>query len=67
MPKSREQRLFGAACLRCTVDDDDGAGHEIYKGALEDLELTDTEVRAYLAENEAEIRAALAEHSSPQA
>jgi hypothetical protein len=67
-PRSREERLFGAACLKLTVS---GSAHEttaseIYEATLRDLGLTDEDVIEYLREHEADVRAALAKRRSPK-
>jgi hypothetical protein len=60
-PKSRDERLFGAACLKLTVSGSALAagGGEIYEATLRDLGLTDDEVIEYLRANEARVREAL--------
>lgn len=60
--RTREERLFGAACLRAMLDrtgQGKGPGGEIYQGALEDLGVTEAEVLAYLDAHRAEVEAAL--------
>ena len=61
MPRSRADRLFGAACLKVTLERSSGkkATGEIYEGALEDLQLTDDEVHHYLLEHRSTVEAAL--------
>lgn len=57
--RTREERLFGAACLKLSLEGRSEAS-EIYRGALRDLELTDAEVDAYLADHRREVEARLA-------
>lgn len=62
-PKSREQRLFGAACLRLALEAkvaDKAGGLEIYEATLADLGVSDDEVEIYLATHREEVRSALA-------
>jgi hypothetical protein len=59
--KTKEQRLFGAACLKLTLLARGGAS-EIYEGALQDLQLTDAEVETYLSEHRDMVEAALDAH-----
>jgi hypothetical protein len=62
-PRSREERLFGVACLRLTLERTPGhqaAGSEIYQETLRDLELTEADVDAYLLEHRQVVEAALA-------
>lgn len=61
--RTRAERLFSAAVLRRTFE---AAGPEhqdgfrfVYEGVLRDLEVTDEDVRAYLAEHGAEVDAAV--------
>ncbi len=60
-PKSRQERLFGAACLKKTLAENGSSetASSIYQGALTDLGLTDEEVDAYLREHEQKVEAAL--------
>lgn len=62
-PKSESERLFGAACLRVTLERSglDPSHHEIYQGALSDLSLDDPRVMAFLAEHRASVETALDE------
>lgn len=62
MPKARtrEEKLFGAACLKLTLVGHSGVASDIYEGALVDLGLTDAEVEAYLQRHRAEVEAQLA-------
>ena len=64
--KSREQRLFGAACLKITLEQSGtaGEGGSIYTEALKDLDLTEAEVERYLSENRERVEAALAERGA---
>jgi hypothetical protein len=61
-PKSRQERLFGAACLKQQLERSPGvnaSASEIYRGTLRDLDLEESEVEAYLREHQAEVEAAL--------
>lgn len=60
-PKSKEQRLFGAACLKVTLQQNGQAsqGSSIYDEALIELGLSDAEVRRYLEENRERVESAL--------
>lgn len=61
-PKSRDERLFGAACLRLTLEStrgDRGGASEIYRETLRDLALTEEDVDAYLEQHRERIEAAL--------
>ena len=66
-PRTREEKLFGAACLKVTLESRPGgaAGSEIYTGALEDLGVTDAEVDSYLAQHRVEVEARLAARRTP--
>lgn len=67
MPRrTKEQRLFGAACLKLTLEARGGHPSEIYLRTLEDLELTEEEVDAYLVENRDVVQAALEAHGHPR-
>jgi hypothetical protein len=60
--RTRAQRLFGAACLKLTLEKTSGVGAEeldIYAGALRDLELTEDEVDRFLDEHSEEVLEAL--------
>lgn len=61
-PRTREEKLFGAACLKVTLSAHPGGADtsDIYRGALSDLGVTDAEVEAYLALHRAEVEAKLA-------
>jgi len=62
--KTKDQRLFGAACLKLKLA---GRGaNEIYESTLADLDLTDAEVEAYLAEHRDMVEAALEAHGRPK-
>jgi hypothetical protein len=65
LPRTKEQRLFGAACLKVKLESR-GAASEIYESTLKDLELTDSEVEAYLAEHRDMVEAALEAHGQPR-
>lgn len=61
-PKSREERLFGASCLKVKLEQTLGersAASEIYRDTLRDLELSEEEVDAYIDAHRAEIVDAL--------
>ncbi len=62
-PKTRDEKLFSAAVVRRSFelqDEQYRAGFQfVYQGVLRDLELTDGEVEAYLAEHLAEVEAAI--------
>jgi len=60
-PKSRQERLFGAACVYVTLE---RAGYDpdsqvLYQDTLRDLELAQEDVRAYLADERPAVEAAL--------
>jgi hypothetical protein len=57
--RTREERLFGAACLKLSIEGRTEAS-EIYQGALRDLDLTDADVNAYLAEHRRQVEERLA-------
>lgn len=61
-PRTREEKLFGAACLKVTLDAQGARTDtsEIYRGALSDLGLTDGEVDEYLRVHRAEVELKLA-------
>lgn len=68
-PKSRDQRLFGAACLRVSLErahGDRAATLEIYEATLRDLDLTDGDVEEYLSVHRAEVQAALDARRTPR-
>ncbi|MBI4815484.1 MAG: hypothetical protein HY791_04470 [Deltaproteobacteria bacterium] len=61
--KTRPDRLFGAACLKLTLE---GSGTEarassIYQETLSELDLAEAEVDAYLDAHRAEVVKALAQ------
>src|SRR5437868_2078931 len=60
--KTRDERLFGAACLKVmlerTLRDRAGAS-EIYRATLSDLDILDEDVDGYLAEHREMIQTAL--------
>lgn len=59
-PKTRDERLFGAACLKVTLERNGGSAmNEIYTATLSELGLTAVEVEAYLLENRPKVREAL--------
>jgi hypothetical protein len=57
--RSREQRLFGAACVRVTLERAGLESSELYRSTLLDLELEPNEVDVYLMEHRAAVEAAL--------
>ena len=61
--RSREEKLFGAAVLRRSLelrgDEHRAALRPVYEGVLRDLELSDEEVTAYLGEHAARVDAAI--------
>jgi hypothetical protein len=62
-PKSREERLFGASCLKLKLEKTVGqraAAVEIYQDTLRDLGLSEEDVDAYVDAHRGEIEAALA-------
>ncbi len=67
-PKTRDERLFSAAVVRRSFELQDTQYREgfefVYQGVLRDLELTEAEVEAYLAEHRAEVEAAIGRRSS---
>jgi hypothetical protein len=62
-PKTREERLFSAAVLRRSFELQDaqyrGGFEFVYAGVLRDLELTDADVEAFLAEHREEVERAI--------
>jgi len=64
--RTREEKLFGAACLRLTLEsrNPSAASSEIYRGALSDLGLTEDDVEEYLRAHRGEVEARLAASSS---
>lgn len=62
--RSKTARLFGAACVRVTLE---RAGHDppkfsLYRETLDDLAVCDAEVRAYLDAHRAEVERSLDAH-----
>lgn len=64
MAKTQQEKLFGAACLKLTLEaaGGDPGKNELYQGALADLAVSDAEVQRYLEAHRTEIEAALAAH-----
>ncbi len=66
--RSKEEKLFGAACLKLTLDKTNpklSSRSPIYLGALEDLGLSEKEVELFLQEKRSEVESALkAQHPS---
>lgn len=59
-PKTREQRLFGAACLKVTLERSGGSAmNEIYKSTLDDLGVNADDVEEYLGQVREDVEAAL--------
>ncbi len=62
-PKTRDEKLFSAAVVRRSFELQDEQYRDgfrfVYQGVLRDLELTDAEVEAYLAEHRDEVEAAI--------
>ncbi len=62
-PKTREEKLFSAAVVRRSFELQDEQYRDgfrfVYQGVLRDLELTDAEVEAYLAEHRDAVEAAI--------
>lgn len=66
-PKTREERLFGAACLRVTLERNGGSAmNEIYIATLEDLGLSAEEVDTYLQGARAQVESALNSGRAPE-
>jgi len=65
-PKTREERLFGAACLRVTLEQNGGSAmNQIYNATLDDLGLAAEDVDTYLETERARVEAALASGRRP--
>ncbi len=64
--KSRRNPLLGAAVLRALLrrraGETQGATIALYEGVLRDLNLTDSQVDAYLADHAAEVEVAIRRH-----
>ncbi|MGF1509023.1 MAG: hypothetical protein ACFB9M_05920 [Myxococcota bacterium] len=58
--RSREERLFGAACVRVTLESAGGGLAGLYADMLKDLELDASDVEAYLEAHREEVEVALA-------
>lgn len=66
--RSREEKLFGAACLKLTLEgalERGAAAIEIYEETLSELELTDAEVDGYLAAHRESVVRALEARRGP--
>ena len=65
--KTRDERLFSAAVVRRSFELQDAQYRDgfqfVYQGVLRDLELSDAEVEAYLAEHRPEVEAAIGRRS----
>ena len=60
-PKTREEKLFGAACLKVTLEQNGGSAiNEIYQATLTDLGLESGEVEIYLEQERSRVESALA-------
>lgn len=60
-PKTREERLFGAACLKVTLERNGGSAmNEIYIATLDDLGLEPEEVEVFLESERPRVEEALA-------
>lgn len=66
-PRTREERLFGAACLRVKLEKGGAppAASEIYQATIQDLGLTESEVEAYLVNHRGTVESALASGRRP--
>jgi hypothetical protein len=64
--RTKEQRLFGAACLKLMMEARGGGPSEIYEQTLKDLDLTEDEVDVYLSEHRDVVQAALEAHGQPR-
>ena len=64
--RTREERLFAAAVLRCSFELQDGQYREgfrfIWEGVLRDLGLEEAEVDEYLVAHRDEVVAAIGRH-----
>ncbi len=64
--KTREERLFGAACLKVTLERSGGSAmNEIYNSALDDLGVNADDVDEYLGRSRNDVEAALDAGRSP--
>lgn len=67
-PRTKAQKLFGAACLKFGLERGQGTlagANEIYQGALSDLGLTEEEVDQFLSAHRDDVeRAFLAREAS---
>ncbi len=63
-PKTEAERIFGAACLRVTLERSghDPARSEIYKETLNELNLSDGQVMVFLDQHRREVESRLDEH-----
>lgn len=63
-PKTEQERLFGAACVRVTLERTgrDPTSVSLYVETLDDLDLSDEAVRRYLSEHRADVEAKLEAH-----
>jgi hypothetical protein len=63
--KAKKDPLFGAAVVKAVLRKrtrDAEATSLLYQGVLRDLDVTDAEVEAYLAEHESEVERAIRGH-----
>ena len=65
-PRTKEERLFGAACLKAQLEKSGASGSGasgIYEGTIKDLGISDEEVCRFLTLNRAQIEEALSSGS----
>jgi hypothetical protein len=64
--KGRKNPILGAAVLKALLQrrsgDDQAKAQSLYEGVLRDLDLTDEQVGAYLAEHAEEVEEAIRSH-----
>jgi hypothetical protein len=64
--RTKEERLFAAAVLRCSFQLQDGQYREgfrfVYAGVLRDLGIEEAEVEEYLAAHREEVETAIGRH-----
>ena len=66
-PRTKQQRLFGAACLKLQLEKAGALGvgaSSIYEGALQDLGLTDEDVTLFLESSREQVEQALRQKGS---
>lgn len=68
-PKALKDKLFGAAVLKMSFrlrgDEQSPAFKFVYPGVLRDLELSDEQVEAYIAQNKDAVERAARGHAPP--